>query len=450
MTFRSLISMLSIDISKLADESLHEVAGVLASEDLDRDGEHFDYESSKPLFQRWSQDLYEATKKTAAPGEESYGNVRLMHGKTTVGKLVKIIFDDVAKTIWGIAKITDDKIWDDIRKGVYSAFSVAGKLVRSVIKAGKTWITIQPLEVSVVDYPANPDSTFDWARGACFAKFANPAYAPDAVPPQEDPAPPLAEQPEPKDGLPAVRTGEPDTQEGKHDSEPPVADEEAMEEEIHPGIHAEVRARLTKKSGLPETLVGAQTMSDTEKAAAEKAAEVEKAGRLALHDHFAAIKAKASAHAGEMNHTKCSKHAADVHELVDKCAKLAGTPAFDAETEHTVAEHMPADGEAKAAKAEIEKLAGEVKELKTKLEAAEKAAKIEPVVGDPKDAVKTGTEVEKAAAAKKDTEATAEIAKAAFGIDKDGKRCQADPKAMSDLFYKVTNAKQYRAAHPVK
>jgi copper chaperone CopZ len=441
--------MPSIDISKLADESLHEVAGVLASEDLDRDGEHFDYDSSKPLFQKWSQDLYDATKKTAAPGEESYGNVRLQHSKTCVGKLVKIIFDDVAKTIWGIAKITDDKVWDDIRRGIYSAFSVAGKLVRSIVKNGKTWITILPMEVSVVDYPANPNSTFDWAC-ASFAKFAKPAFAPDAVSEEKDPAPPLAEEPKPQDGLPAAVTEEPDTQEGKHDSEPPVADEEAMEEEIHPGIHAEVRARLTKKSGLPETLVGAQTMSDTEKAAAEKAAEVEKAGRLALHDHFAAIKAKASAHAGEMNHTKCSKHAADVHELVDKCAKLAGTPAFDAETEHTVAEHMPADGEAKAAKAEIEKLAGEVKELKTKLEAAEKAAKIEPVVGDPKDAVKTGTEVEKAAAAKKDTEATAEIAKAAFGIDKDGKRCQADPKAMSDLFYKVTNAKQYRAAHPVK
>jgi hypothetical protein len=379
-----------------------------------------------------------------------------------VGKLVKIIFDDVAKSIWGIAKITDDKIWDDIRKGVYSAFSVAGKLVRSVIKAGKTWITIQPLEVSVVDYPANPDSTFDWARGACFAKFANPAYAPDAVPPQEDPAPPLAEQPEPKDGLPAVRTGEPDTQEGKHDSEPPattIADEEAMEEEIHPGIHAEVEARLTSKKKLPDSPIGAKEMNDTEKpaaekAAAEKAAEVEKAGRLALHDHFASIKAAATAHAADMGHTKCVKHAGAVHDLVDKCMKLAGAPAFDAEEERATPEHStsgtPADTEVKAAKAEIEKLAGEVKELKTKLEAAEKAAKAEPVVGDPAKAVPTGTDVEKAAALKKETEATNEIAKAAFGIDKDGRRTIADPKAMSDLYYRTTNAKQYHAARSGK
>ena len=155
-----------IEISKLADAAKQEVAGILASQSVDRDGEVFDYDRSKAHFQTWSDNLKAATSKIAGEENASLGNVRLMHNRQTVGKLTSIVFDDEKKTIWGIAKITDSKIWSDIQKGVYSAFSVAGNLVSSVWKAGRKWITVEPLEVSVVDYPSNPDTTFQWARGA--------------------------------------------------------------------------------------------------------------------------------------------------------------------------------------------------------------------------------------------------------------------------------------------
>jgi len=187
---------MDLDISKLADGTRHEVAGLIASQAPDRDGEVFDYEGSKKYFQAWSDNVRDATSKTAAPGEESLGNVRLMHGRQTVGKLVKIIFDDVKKCIYGVAQITDEGVWNDIQKGIYSAFSVAGKLVSSFWKAGKKWITVDPVETSIVDYPSNPDTTFQWARGAgvslCVAKFSGEtALEPVAVPEQGYVTPPV-------------------------------------------------------------------------------------------------------------------------------------------------------------------------------------------------------------------------------------------------------------------
>jgi len=56
-------------LSKI-DEARHEVWGVATAEVVDKEGEIFDYESSKPFFQSWSDEIAKATDG------KSLGNVR--------------------------------------------------------------------------------------------------------------------------------------------------------------------------------------------------------------------------------------------------------------------------------------------------------------------------------------------------------------------------------------
>src|SRR5690242_8785037 len=55
------------------DESKHEVWGVATAEIVDKQGEIFDYQSSKPYFKSWSDEISKATDG------KSLGNVREMH-----------------------------------------------------------------------------------------------------------------------------------------------------------------------------------------------------------------------------------------------------------------------------------------------------------------------------------------------------------------------------------
>ena len=75
------------------DELLHEVWGVATAEVIDKEGEIFDYASSKPYFEKWSDEIAKATDG------KSLGNVREMHAPSAVGKLVAISFDDQVKQI---------------------------------------------------------------------------------------------------------------------------------------------------------------------------------------------------------------------------------------------------------------------------------------------------------------------------------------------------------------
>jgi len=63
------------------DESKREVWGLATAEIVDKDGEIFDYASSKPCFEEWSAEI------SAATSGRSLGNVREMHRSSAVGKL---------------------------------------------------------------------------------------------------------------------------------------------------------------------------------------------------------------------------------------------------------------------------------------------------------------------------------------------------------------------------
>lgn len=143
------------------DEEQRLVYGRITQEMLDKSGEVMDYTTSKPLFEKWSADIHEAS------GGLSKGNVRVMHGLTAAGKLTELDFDDLDKSIDVCAKIVDDAEWNKVTEGVYTGFSVGGSYAKrwtETIDGEKVKkFTAQPNEVSIVDNPCVPS--------ACFSMF---------------------------------------------------------------------------------------------------------------------------------------------------------------------------------------------------------------------------------------------------------------------------------------
>ena len=136
------------------DESKHEVWGVATAEMVDKEGEIFDYASSKPYFKAWSDEIVKATDG------KSLGNVREMHEPSAIGKLVALSFDDELKQIYVGAKIVDDTAWQKCAEGVYTGFSIGGQYVKAWKDGEYTRFTANPAEISVVDNPCVPGAHF--------------------------------------------------------------------------------------------------------------------------------------------------------------------------------------------------------------------------------------------------------------------------------------------------
>ncbi|MDE2473116.1 MAG: hypothetical protein KGL35_31520 [Bradyrhizobium sp.] len=138
------------------NEADRTIEGVIASEAVDRSGEVFDYEKSKPHFEAWSQGIAKATDG------KNLGNVRVMHGKHVAGVTKQLDFDDKAKHIAVKAEIVDDNEWNKVLKGCYTGFSIGGrygsKWEDPVLKAQR--YEAIPSEYSLVDLPCNPDAQF--------------------------------------------------------------------------------------------------------------------------------------------------------------------------------------------------------------------------------------------------------------------------------------------------
>lgn len=134
--------------------------GVAASSTLDRSNEIFDYETSKPLFEKWSQ---AAVKATAG---KSMGNLRAMHGNTAAGKLEQITFNDDDELIEIAAKVVDANEQKKCEEGVYTGFSMGGKYVKKWKDGDAMRYTADPYEISLVDLPCIPDATFEYVKAA--------------------------------------------------------------------------------------------------------------------------------------------------------------------------------------------------------------------------------------------------------------------------------------------
>jgi hypothetical protein len=138
------------------DASQRLVYGIATAEVEDRAGEICDYASTKPNYEKWSDEIAEST------AGKSFGNLRAMHGPVAAGKVISITFNDDAKQIEICAKVVDDAEWIKVTEGVYTGFSQGGSYSRRwTDEAGFTRYTAIPNEISLVDLPCLPQARFE-------------------------------------------------------------------------------------------------------------------------------------------------------------------------------------------------------------------------------------------------------------------------------------------------
>jgi hypothetical protein len=101
-----------IPITKV-DAARRLVYGLATAETEDRAGEICDYASTKPLYEKWSEEIAKSTRG------KSLGNLRAMHGPVAAGKVTAITFDDAGKQIEICAKVVDDAEWAKVVEGLY-------------------------------------------------------------------------------------------------------------------------------------------------------------------------------------------------------------------------------------------------------------------------------------------------------------------------------------------
>lgn len=146
---------LFIPITKV-DAAQRLVYGLATAEIADRAGEICDYATTKPLYERWSDEI------AASSGGKSLGNLRAMHGTVAAGKVAALHFNDAAKQIEICAKVVDDAEWEKVVEGVYTGFSQGGAYAkRWTDEAGRIRYTAQPSEISLVDLPCLPQARFE-------------------------------------------------------------------------------------------------------------------------------------------------------------------------------------------------------------------------------------------------------------------------------------------------
>lgn len=156
------------------DEIKGEVTGIATAELPDQTGEICDYETTKPFYQKWSDRVSKATKG------KSLGNVREMHSNIAAGKIIDLVFDDVAKTIVITAKVVDPVSLNKVREGVLTGFSQGGDYIKKWKDGEFMRYTADPSEVSLVDNPCLSEATFEVIKSDGSKELRK--FTPKAVP----------------------------------------------------------------------------------------------------------------------------------------------------------------------------------------------------------------------------------------------------------------------------
>jgi hypothetical protein len=224
------------------------VTGVATAETPDRAGEIFDYDSSKPYFEQWSQ------QALAASRGKSYGAVRAMHGPVAAGKLTGIDFDDDNKCISVVAKVVDDDEWKKVQEGVYTGFSQGGRYVKRWAdpETGLVRYTAEPHEISLVDLPCLPDATFDVVKGGVIEKRGF-AARPDPDEPVDDADAPDDDLDADKREVPAAaRVEDAETGVAMPDGSYPICSEKDVENAVRDyhrsGTRPDVKAHIVARA----------------------------------------------------------------------------------------------------------------------------------------------------------------------------------------------------------
>ncbi len=135
------------------------VYGLATAEIADRSGEICDYASTKPHYEKWSDEIAQSSRG------KSLGNLRAMHGAVAAGKVTALTVNDEAKQIEICAKVVDDDEWRKVQEGVYTGFSQGGSYIRRwTDEDGLTRYTAAPSEISLVDLPCLPQAHFEMIK----------------------------------------------------------------------------------------------------------------------------------------------------------------------------------------------------------------------------------------------------------------------------------------------
>lgn len=145
-----------IPIQKV-DEEKRLVYGTAISEEIDNINEIFDYDSSKPYIEAWSEEFREKTDG------KSLGNLRAMHEPVSAGKVIELNFSDSEKKVKVCSKVIDDKEWEKVLQGVYTGFSFGGHALKrwKDEKTDAMRYTLMPNELSLADKPCVPSAVFE-------------------------------------------------------------------------------------------------------------------------------------------------------------------------------------------------------------------------------------------------------------------------------------------------
>ena len=174
--FRKFIPLAKVEDGPNGLATLYSIA---TSEAVDKDQELCDYPSTKPGYQEWSRESFDAT--TRAGQQPSLGNIRQQHGIEIFGKAVQIDYLDDKKQIWLKAEAGDERTSGMLRRGIFTGLSQGGKYnwrrcnecatdipqKNYCPKCSKQVVvrySATPSEISVVDKPCNPEATFLWVK----------------------------------------------------------------------------------------------------------------------------------------------------------------------------------------------------------------------------------------------------------------------------------------------
>lgn len=136
------------------DEAQRLVYGRLVQEVPDKAGEIFDFERSRPHFEKWISETQELSKGRAE------GNMRAMHGKVAAGIFTEVLLNDEEKAVDVVGKVVDNNEWEKVLAGVYTGFSVGGSYGERWQDGDLKRYEAIPKEGSLVDRPCIPTATF--------------------------------------------------------------------------------------------------------------------------------------------------------------------------------------------------------------------------------------------------------------------------------------------------
>jgi phage head maturation protease len=118
----------------------HMVYGYASTEALDSQGEVVKRDAMKAALDDYMK----------------FANIREMHQPSAVGKTKKANID--SKGMYIAAKVIDPLAWEKVKEGVYSGFSIGGRVEKMI---DNEITSLKLSEISLVDRPANPEAVFD-------------------------------------------------------------------------------------------------------------------------------------------------------------------------------------------------------------------------------------------------------------------------------------------------